>query len=109
MKELDLALLRAWPPAEERRVGRWLVRLDGGVTRRANSVLPLGRGPDPSSEQLDGWLAEARRLYDDRGLTPWVQVTDAAWPPDLGAALEERGWTTGIDPTVVLTLSLIHI
>lgn len=103
MKELDLALLRAWPPAEERRVGRWLARLDAGVTRRANSVLPLGRGPAPSAEDLDGWLETARRLYEDRGLTPWVQVTDAAWPPGLGDALAERGWATGIDPTVVVS------
>lgn len=102
MKELDLALLRAWPPAEERRVGRWLVRLDGGVTRRANSVLPLGRGPDPTDAELDGWLDRCRSLYEARGLTPYVQVTDAAWPAGLGDALAARGWTTGIDPSVVL-------
>lgn len=66
-------------------------------------MLPHGAGPTPGAAQLDGWLDAAGHLYRERGLTPWIQVTEAAWPPDLAKELEARGWETGIDRTLLLT------
>jgi N-acetylglutamate synthase len=106
---LDLALLRAWPPQHEQRIGRWLARFDGGVTRRANSVLPLGKGRAPNSTTLDGWLDEVIALYRERALTPCVQLTSASWPPDLEGQLLARGWSVGITPTVVMAGPLVAI
>lgn len=100
---LDLAIARAWPAREEVPIGPWTARLDAGVTRRPNSVLPHGHGPPPDTGVMDDWLRIVLRLYRRRGLTPWIQVTGAAWPPGLERELEARGWETGIDRTLLLT------
>jgi GNAT superfamily N-acetyltransferase len=103
---VDELLMQAWPPEQRVHVGSWLARLDAGVTRRANSVLPLGEGAQPDSRQLDDWLGRTVRLYRDRGLTPWLQVTDRAWPAGLERALAARGWETSIDRTLILSGAL---
>ena len=100
--DLDLAIQRAWPPAVTAPIGPWTARLDAGVTRRPNSILPHGGGPEPGDEELDALLDETVRLYERHGLTPWIQVTHAAWPPRLEARLAEREWQTGIDRTLLL-------
>ncbi len=102
LRALDLAIARAWPAREQAAIGPWTARLDAGVTRRANSVLAHGDGPTPVTAVLDGWLETSEQLYRARGLTPWIQVTDASWPPDLAAELAARGWETGIDRTLLL-------
>jgi N-acetylglutamate synthase len=101
-RALDLAVARAWPARELVPIGPWTARLDAGVTRRPNSVLPHGDGPAPDPPVLDGWLRATERLYVDRSLTPWIQVTGAAWPPGLEHELAARGWETGIDRTLLL-------
>jgi ribosomal protein S18 acetylase RimI-like enzyme len=101
-RSLDLALARAWPAADEVAVGPWVARLDGGVTRRANSLLPLGVGAEPAVHDLDAWLSEAEGLYRARGLTPWIQIVPSVWPSALGRHLAAAGWETGIGPTLVL-------
>jgi hypothetical protein len=45
--ELDLLGARAWPSVETTSLGDWRLRFANGVTKRANSVLPLG--PDDAS------------------------------------------------------------
>ncbi len=100
---LDHALQRAWPPRTLTPIGPWTARLDAGVTRRANSVLTHGDGADLDDATLDLLLAEAQKLYGRNNLTPWLQLTAAAWPPRLEERLDDRGWRTGIDPTLLLT------
>jgi ribosomal protein S18 acetylase RimI-like enzyme len=101
-RELDLGVSHAWPPREEVRIGPWRARIDLGVTRRANSVLPHGEGARPSAAAIDALLQQTIALYDSRGLTPWLQLTGASWPRDLELELGARGWQTGIDPTLLL-------
>ena len=101
-RELDLAVSRAWPPREELRIGSWRARIDLGVTRRANSVLPHGEGGRPSAAAIDALLQRTIAVYDSRGLTPRLQLTGASWPHDLEEELDARGWQTGIDPTLLL-------
>ncbi len=69
-----------WPPRESRRLGSWQLRANGGVTRRANSV--LAAGPFPEGD----WLEEAERFYRDRGLPPCFHVSDFS-PPELDSLL----------------------
>ena len=69
----------AWPPLEQQVVDGWRLRAAAGVTRRANSALPL-------SDALPLDAVEA--FYDARGLPPTVQVSDAR----TDAALADRGW-----------------
>ncbi len=45
IRELELLGHHAWVAEEKMRLGGWLLRADHGVTRRANSVLPL-KSPD---------------------------------------------------------------
>jgi GNAT superfamily N-acetyltransferase len=105
--ELDLAVQEAWPPRATVAVGPWTARLDAGVTRRPNSILPHGHGPEPGDDELDALLARTVSLYREHGLVPWIQVTEAAWPPRLEERLAERGWPTGIDPTLLLAGPLV--
>jgi GNAT superfamily N-acetyltransferase len=104
--ELDLACARAWPTLEEERVGSWRLRFARGVTKRANSVLPLA----PSDGDLDGdgvaaWIERVELAYGARGLPPRFQVSDTCWPRGLPEALLERGYVEH-DPTLMLTAPL---
>jgi ribosomal protein S18 acetylase RimI-like enzyme len=85
--ELDLLMHRAWPGLESIEIDGWLARLAGGVTNRANSVLPL-RCP----RDLDRALARVEALYAERGLPPTFQISPAAESPELDSLLAERGY-----------------
>lgn len=99
---LDLVLQQAWRPRETVAIGPWTARLDDGVTRRANSVLTHGNGTDSDDAGLDHLLTRSLEVYARRGLTPWLQLTGATWPPRLRERLAARGWATGIDRTLLL-------
>jgi N-acetylglutamate synthase len=98
----DLALQQAWPSRETVAIGPWTARLDDGVTRRANSVLTHGHGTDSDEPGLDHLLTRSLEVYARHGLTPWLQLTGATWPPRLRERLAARGWETGIDRTLLL-------
>jgi ribosomal protein S18 acetylase RimI-like enzyme len=89
--ELARISARAWQSVERERLGEWELRVAGGFTRRANSVLPLG---DPGLP-LDEALASVRRWYADRGLPAYIQLATGAEGTQelLCAELEARGWT----------------
>ena len=78
-----------WPAQETRWFGRWLVRLDAGVTGRANSVLPLGM---PPHDRLGDAIGEVEAVYRTHGLRPMFQMFGAAMPDGLDRALGERGY-----------------
>ena len=78
----------AWPPLEQVEVDGWRLRAAAGVTRRANSALPLS-----SSLPVEAVVA----FYRARDLPPLVQVSDAA----TDAALAQRGWQREIDVEVL--------
>ncbi len=78
-----------WPANETTWRGQWLVRLDAGVTGRANSVLPLGM---PARGRLDDAIDEVEALYRARGLPPMFQMFGAAMPDGLDKALDARGY-----------------
>src|SRR5581483_6130385 len=56
--------------AETERLDGWLLRADGGFTRRANSILPLGQLARPVPDAL----AAAQQWYAARGLPALFQV-----------------------------------
>ena len=86
-----------WPALEESRVDGWLARFSGGVTQRANSVLPLA---SPSS--VDAALSRVAAEYRARGLPVVFQLGPTVCPPDLDGRLAARGYGYG-SPTVVMT------
>ena len=85
--QLDDLADRAWPALETRAVGSWVVRWGGGVTKRANSVLPRGEVDD-----LDDAITEVEDTYRDRGLAPTFQLSPASRPAGLARRLDARGY-----------------
>lgn len=92
---LDAVMNRGWPALETSTVGGWLVRRSGGVTRRANSVLPVAAPRDVAVA-----LERVESAYRDAGLVPTFQVSPAAEPRDLDEILAARGYELR-SPTLV--------
>ena len=92
LQGLHLMASAGWPAREQVEAGGWLLRASGGVTRRANSALPLaGASRRPARPTVEDF-------YDARLLPPRVQVTTAA----LDAALADRGWEASGDTDVLV-------
>ncbi|WP_188187051.1 GNAT family N-acetyltransferase [Nonomuraea sp. SYSU D8015] len=93
--DFDLLVHEAWPAYEQRVHDGWVLRYAGGVTKRANSVLPLGRPAD-----LDGSIGAAERFYRERGQRCVFSLGPGA-APELDEELEKRGYEL-VDPTVIM-------
>ena len=78
----------AWPALEQVEVDGWRLRASAGVTRRANSALPLSDAL-PVEAVVD--------FYRSRGLPPIVQVSDDV----TDGALAALGWQRDIDVEVM--------
>ena len=85
---LERVAADAWPPLEQVEVDGWRLRASEGVTRRANSALPL-------SDALP--VDAVVEYYRSRRLPPAVQVSDAA----TDSALQRLGWQRDIDVEVM--------
>jgi GNAT superfamily N-acetyltransferase len=86
---LERTAFDAWPAAEVVALGGWRLRFNHGVTRRASSVWP---GPGASELPLGARLEAVERFYAERGAAASYQMTPAADPPALDAALAARGY-----------------
>lgn len=95
---LEELAANAWPVAIVQHVDGWRLRFNSGVTRRANSVLPIADGGRYS---LGEKTRLAERFYAERGLPCRFQVADATAPPGLDAYLADRGYVREA-PTTVL-------
>lgn len=79
---------RAWPAQISEQYGGWLLRATEGVTRRANSVLPL---LEPESADLDASLEYVQQFYANYQLPVRFQMTDTSQPETLDGFLESAG------------------
>jgi GNAT superfamily N-acetyltransferase len=86
---IERAAFEAWPAAEVAALAGWRLRFNHGVTSRASSVWP---GPGPSEPPLAARLAVVERFYAERGAVALYQLSPAAEPPELEAALAARGY-----------------
>ncbi|HET8728669.1 MAG TPA: GNAT family N-acetyltransferase [Alphaproteobacteria bacterium] len=77
-----------WPAEHEEEISGWRLGFTSGVTRRANSVLPL----DWTGGDLDAAVSEAEARYRARGLAPCFKLTFAALPEGLEGLLADRGY-----------------
>ena len=68
------------------------MRADHGVTRRANSVLPIA----PQNIRLDFAIDSVIDFYNCRDLVPRFQLTEASHPSNLDSELDQRGFTIGL-------------
>jgi ribosomal protein S18 acetylase RimI-like enzyme len=76
---------RAWPAKHTAQYGGWLLRFTEGITRRANSVLPVGK---PEAGNLGVAVEYARNFYKQHKLPLRFQMTAASQPAELDAFLE---------------------
>ncbi|GAA4190872.1 GNAT family N-acetyltransferase [Streptosporangium oxazolinicum] len=96
----DRLVDRAWPALHRVDAGGWTLRAADGVTKRANSVLPLGE-----PEDLEAAVEGAERFYANRGL-PCVFSMGGGAAPGLDASLAARGYRV-VDPTLIMTACLV--
>ena len=105
ISEIEEVASRAWSAKHTQQYGGWLLRATEGVTRRANSVLPL---KNPASKNLQEAFKEVQRFYSAQKLPVRFQMTTASQPSNLDTFLEAEGLI--IDMRVkVLTASLADV
>jgi GNAT superfamily N-acetyltransferase len=94
--KFDRLVDEAWPAPHRVEAGEWVYRHAGGVTKRANSVLPLGE-PGDLSRAVD----DAEKFYAGLGV-PCVFSVGVGASPGLDAELDRRGYRL-VDPTLIMT------
>lgn len=97
---LDETMSRGWRALREQPVDGWVSRFSHGVTKRANSILPLSEPSD-----VHDALVEAESLYAARGLPTVFQISDDSLPRNLDEVLATRGYREE-SPTLVQFLAL---
>ncbi len=97
ISQIELIASRAWPAREVEQYGGWFLRATGGVTRRANSVLPL---QPPASQSLNDAIQHAREFYERRGLPCIFQMTEASNPAELDETLVNVGFQRELEVNV---------
>jgi ribosomal protein S18 acetylase RimI-like enzyme len=102
--ELEQVAANAWIAQETEKLGGWLLRANGGITRRANSVFPLG----PPLIPLEDAIEKVIEYYKDRDLIPRFQMTDTSKPPELDRDLSDRGFSVGLQ-VEVHTAAINHL
>ncbi|MDQ2796818.1 MAG: GNAT family N-acetyltransferase [Actinomycetota bacterium] len=100
---LEAVAAQGLRPAETAQLGGWLLRADHGLTRRANSVLPLKQLGMPLADALD----LARDWYAERSLPLWIAAPAEARRL-LDAELGERGWRP-VDESHVMAARLDQV
>jgi hypothetical protein len=95
---IERAAFEAWPAAEIVPLGGWRLRFNHGVTQRGSSVWP---GPGTSELSLAARIEAAERFYAERGAAACFQLSPAADPPELDAALAARGYEASPNPVSV--------
>ncbi|WP_449061247.1 GNAT family N-acetyltransferase [Planomonospora algeriensis] len=95
----DRLIDQAWPALGRTDSGGWTLRTAAGVTKRANSVLPLGVRRD-----LDAAVDAAEAFYAGQGL-PCAFSVGAGAAPELDGLLDARGYRV-VDPTLVMVAPL---
>jgi ribosomal protein S18 acetylase RimI-like enzyme len=90
IRNLEHAAALAWPGIEQSWVGGWLLRFGHGITRRANSAVPLNVSTDNISAIID-W-------YAVRGVAPLVAAPDRLLriPPGVPTEAETVVMTGGL-------------
>ncbi len=86
---IEETCFNAFPSLKQVLLGGWLLRFSGGLSRRANSVNPLG----PACGEPAAAIAGAEPLYRAEGLPTIFRVPSLA-DPALGRELAARGYAS---------------
>lgn len=101
---LESAAFAAWPSQHCVDVQGWLLRLDRGYTKRANSANATVHSLALTDRDID--TIEAR--FRDQGLLPVFRLTSFAPIEDSDRVLDSRGYQS-CDASVVMTRSLQNV
>jgi len=91
----------AWKARDSVLYKGWIIRLSEGVTKRANSVLPLAY----SGTDLEQDITAVEKLYKNNNLPLIFQIPDYYEPSNLKKTLLDKGFRT-IDETVVMAKAI---
>jgi ribosomal protein S18 acetylase RimI-like enzyme len=86
-----------WPPARVVEVDGWRVGLSGGMTRRANSVLPVAAPRD-----LGAAVERVEALYAAERQPAVFRIGRGARPAGLAALLDARGYRVATQTDVLV-------
>jgi GNAT superfamily N-acetyltransferase len=89
VRDLEEAVVDAWPAVETLELDGWLLRASGGPTHRGNSVATLEVGTELSDVTR---IAQAEAWYRERDKLPMFQIGPRVAPKDLDQLLAERGY-----------------
>jgi GNAT superfamily N-acetyltransferase len=89
LRELEEAVVDAWPATETADLDGWLLRASGGPSHRGNSVATLDAGSELS---LEARIERTEAWYRERGQSPMFQVGPCVAPAELDHVLVERGY-----------------
>lgn len=94
---LERLMDRAWPALERSTADGWVLRSAGGVTQRANSILPVDSGQDAGAA-----LRRAANWYADRRQPVIFQLTRRPENAALEEFLDGQGYSRQSE-TVIMT------
>ena len=103
--DLELLASHCWPAREIINYKGWIIHWNGGVTWRANSVLPNEWKSSVSVEQVVDYVIE---LYREKNTPPAFKISPASQPKELDELLEEKGFKQRM-VTHVQTVSIEEI
>jgi len=88
MHAFEQAAFAAWPSACSQTVAGWLLRLDVGYTKRANSL----NATQAARELSEADLCAVEQAFTARGLPTVVRTTSLVHLPNTQALLVQRGY-----------------
>lgn len=103
---IEMVASRAWPALEQLPLGPWVLRANGGFSRRANSVLAAGAVGDVEALDL---IERAEKLYAERGLPAQFQLATSERHRRLHEVLLERGYQVGTAGEVSVLVAALRV
>ena len=104
VKTIQEIFLNSWPAKEYYFLNGWILRLNEGITDRANAVIPLRY----TGKNLDEDISKVETIYEERSINPSFMVHDHYEPRNLKTSLISRGYHI-ITPTIVMSVPIQEI
>jgi len=101
IRRIEEISMNAWPGLRTIVLDGWVARFANGITRRANSVIPLYE----SNNNIEQKIALCEKLYSGNNLPAAFKMTIAACPGNLDLILMQKGYIREAE-TSVQTVSL---
>lgn len=103
--QLEQIARRAWPAADERHLGGWLLRIDSGFTKRANAAYVL---ESEVELDLENRISIAAAIYRERGLPLIIRESSQVADGALTTQLIQMGFER-FDESIVMRLDNLPV